>query len=170
MELKLFGISTATKLKNVSVVLLQDTAEGHLLPLVITPEEREEILRATNAGRKHSPMLALASTWNIRFERVVIELDTLKFPTCWLVTTHDGEERSTSLTPAEALSVAIRMHCPITMSREDFNALREDGADRVRIPLQRMSSALLQEALENAVEEEDFRTAAALRDEINRTK
>ncbi len=170
MELKIFGISTATNLKNICVILMQETEGKRLLPLIVTPEESKEVLKAAKTKSTHSPMLALASTWGIKFERITIEMDKQGVPTCWLTTSQDYAERTTCLSIAEALAVAVRMNCPITMSDEDFSIQYQDEMCRVNIPISRMNKELLQEALETAVKEEDFETAAVLRDEINRRK
>ncbi len=170
MELKLFGISTATNLKDICVAILQDKAEKRLLPLVITPEESKELMQATGKKQKHNTTLALASTWRINIDHVSIELDADGNLACWLVTNQNGEERQTSVTLAEALGLAVRMNCPIIMSEEDFFAQYIDENGMARIPLSRMSGELLQAALESAVKEENFEMAAKLRDEINLRK
>ncbi len=170
MELKLFGISSATNLKDISIAILQDRVGKRLLPLVITPEEGKELMRATGKKQKHDTTLALASTWRINIDYVNIELDGDGNLACWLVTNQNGEERQTSVMLVEALSVAARMNCPIMMSEEDFFAQYIDENGMARIPLSRMSNELLQAALESAVKEENFEMAAKLRDEINLRK
>ena len=72
----------------------------------------------------------------------------------------------------EALSLAYTFGCPITINNEllEQQYMREVGDGTYSIPVNSVNIEALEEALQRAVEDENYELASQLRDEIERRK
>lgn len=85
-----------------------------------------------------------------------------------------NEVASITVPVAEAVVAALEAHCAIWVSKDVFlrasRAQKGKDVQQMALPITAMSDKLLEEALKNAVDEENFELASFLHNEINRRK
>lgn len=80
-------------------------------------------------------------------------------------------ERTYEVNPAYGVTLCLLARCPIRMPRETCTLLVEKQSARsgqMSVPIVAMSAQLLRQAITNAVREDNFELASALRDELRR--
>lgn len=81
-----------------------------------------------------------------------------------------NEVVSMAVPMAEAVVAALEMRIPLWMERTQFEkqTIRQPSNDSMALPLAAMTEQLLEEALQAAVEEENFELAGILHDELKK--
>ena len=81
-----------------------------------------------------------------------------------------NEVVSIAVPMAEAVVAALDMRIPLWMERTQFEkqTIRQPSNDSMALPLAAMTEQLLEEALQAAVEEENFELAGILHDELKK--
>lgn len=85
-----------------------------------------------------------------------------------------NEMVSITVPVADAIVAALEAHCSIWVGKDVFlratRAQKGKDMQQMALPLTAMSNKLLEEALKNAVAEENFELASFLRDELSKRK
>ena len=73
---------------------------------------------------------------------------------------------------SDAIALALRFNCPIYTTEEILESehLHDLGEGKFSVPISSVSLQMLEEALQNAIEKEEYEQASQLRDEIRRRK
>ena len=84
----------------------------------------------------------------------------------------EGEEIKIDARTSDAIALALRFNCPIYTTEEILESehLHDLGEGKFSVPISSVSLQMLEEALQNAIEKEEYEQASQLRDEIRRRK
>lgn len=178
IELVPEGLTQSTSLNKARLIIFRDKDSGRHLPVLINSENYALIYRAfvKNDYRAMGLFKKLTEAFDIHLAGVFLtrdEGDTEMFAVLALVLRHpDGKVMTKELrvSMAEGFTAAMITGASFYITRYDFEQLynREMDGGRIAIPVAAMPRDLLQEALNQAVEGENFELASVLRDEIKK--
>lgn len=158
------------------MIILREKDGERVLPVLTTTSQAMQIMMRS---RLPLPMpvpitmaditLQLLRKFDIRLIRV--ELTAIKDGMffCNVVAEREGEERIVNFCPAhEGLELAVTTGCPIMIDEELFLAqyMHKNSDNSFAINISVMSRRMLEDALQNAVENENYEAASFLRDEL----
>ena len=154
VELHIEGLTRGRELHNAFIMVLQEEKSGRILPVLIEQEEYHMLMAAHRVG-----MVPLG----VRIQRPK-QGRTQALIDFALV----NEVVSMAIPVAEATVAALETHTSLWMLRETFERQMATPApkDAVALPLSAMTGKLLEEALQAAVEEDNFELARLPRDEL----
>ncbi|MBR1838202.1 MAG: UvrB/UvrC motif-containing protein [Bacteroidaceae bacterium] len=113
-------------------------------------------------------------TFGVKLHCVVIHNNTSDGGYCSELIMEQGSDmRHVRQRTGLGVSIAMGLGVPLQANRRYFDetaddAMQPDGTVQVKLPLKAMELTLLREALEEAVQKEQFEIASTLRDEIAR--
>lgn len=179
IELVPEGLTQSTSLNKAKLLIFRDKKSGRHLPVLINSKEYDLIY---NAFVKHDfssldLFHKLSEVFNIGICSVFISLGEKPGDISAIMGLDQFHEDCTkdfmgeiNVNIAEGFVAALMMKAPIYITAMDFARLynREMGDGRIAIPVASMPRDLLQEALNQAVEGENFELASVLRDEIKK--
>lgn len=172
IELQIVGLTRGVTLRNACILVLQAKGESNYLPVLISEEGHKRLARALNNGDYECSNMLLQLA-----EAMMIEADSVQIlppedgEFMGLITMKQfGEMAFLSVPIDQAMVFALNSGCPIKMERHMFNSMNRvpntEGA--MSLPLNGMSNELLNEALQAAVDAENFELASVLRDELRK--
>ncbi|MBR4922233.1 MAG: bifunctional nuclease family protein, partial [Bacteroidaceae bacterium] len=84
----------------------------------------------------------------------------------------DGEEIKIDSRTSDAVALALRYKCPMYTTEEIMESehLHDLGEGKFSVPITSVSMQMLEEALQKAIDNEEYEQASHLRDEIRRRK
>ena len=84
----------------------------------------------------------------------------------------DGEELKIDARTSDAVALSLRYNCPIYTSEEIMESehLHDLGEGKFSMPITSVSLQVLEEALQTAIDKEEYEQASYLRDEIRKRK
>lgn len=192
IALEIIGLSYSESQTGAYVLILGDKNSRQRLPIVIGGNEAQSIAMGVEKQKNARPLthdlfISLASTFNIKIREVVINRFREGVFFALLVCEQNGEICMIDSRPSDAIALAVRFGCDIFAYEsvmeeagivmddeealfEDNDASHEEMEDIYGDDPRPLSLAELEEQLQRAIEEEDYITAASIRDEINRRK
>lgn len=178
IELVPEALTQSTSLNKARLIIFRDKDSGRHLPLLISDENFELIFRAFVKNDYSSMKLfsKMARAFSIQLAGVFLVRDEDNgevYAMLALVERHSDNTlitRELRVSLAEGFTAALMMGASFFITRHDFDHLynREMDGGRVAIPVAAMPRDLLQEALNQAVEGDNFELASVLRDEIRK--
>ena len=177
LQLEINGIAHSNDEQN-SLVLLKEKNGQRMFP-VMTSRRRAMLLLA-RAGL-HATLPAPPSVAdickqmmshfdvNIRYVRLTTIHDGKCF--CSVVGEHGGEDHVVNYCQAsDGLIIAVTFNCPIVIDDAlmDLQYMRSVGDSGFSMNINTLSRNMLSDALQHAIDIEDYETASALRDELRR--
>ncbi len=170
-------LTRSTTLKHACLLVMCEKDGTRHLPFVINENDFNRLQRAFANDDTHQVDIAakLADAFNITLSNVSIVYDEQGKPKTVCHFVHDDpcligapRNRSVEMGIADGIITAMGMKADILMSATLFNSLYERNPQegRVAIPMHAMTDELLEEALQQAVKEENYELASKLRDEL----
>lgn len=164
------GLTRGVSLQEAYFLMLRDKEGKRFLPALLDKEEYEQIILAINQKKYPSTRLMslLAHRYNIKLESVHVFYPPHGNLSASLIFNNQVTTERIACDIAEGIIAALNNNSPILMQRSMFEEqiLRQKGEGQVSMPITAMNMKLLEEALQAAVEQENFELASVLRDEI----
>ena len=175
-EFKVATISKGLGLNNLYIIVLKEKGGRQLFPLLINAEQKITFFALIN-NTSFSSLSLLKTIQNIFFDSgLILEECTL----CELVSegynarlllNRDGVMIETKTDAVTGMLFALYFRSPIYIEDQLLEGLTDEGnGELFSIPIKTLSNELLKEALDDAVQNEQYDIASILRDEINRRK
>lgn len=169
------GLTHGTSL-DAYVAILRADEEDLLFPVLLDKEGHTLVHRAL-MERDFTPtrlMIKLARRMGFDVDGVRIARPSDGSMKAFIDFTHDDGDITSSLSvsASEGLLTAIDAAVPIYVLREaaELQKKHPQQGDAVALPLTAMSDALIEQALEEAVQNDQFELATVLRDELRKRK
>lgn len=176
IQMKIHGMSTSIQPADAYALVLEEIdGKGRKLPVIIGPLEAQAIKVTMVKYRTPRPMthdlfISFAEKMGVRIRKIVIYRVKDGIFYSYIHLDKEGEEIKIDSRTSDAIALALRSGCPIYANREildnEFMGDMGDGAFSVTINM--VSIDMLKEALQKAVEAENYEQASQLRDEIRR--
>lgn len=172
IELHVEGLTRGRELHHACILVLHEKNGNKFLPILLNHKGYEIVTAALQNGdftpshMMHQLTIRLGIVpMGIRIMRPV------KGETQALIDfALTNEVVSMAVPIAEAVVAALEMRIPLWMERTQFarQTIRQPSRDTMALPLAAMTEQLLEEALQAAVEEENFELAGILHDELKK--
>ncbi len=159
------------------LLILKEVGGKRLMPVLADKREAEDLLFASNREPKfHAPwtqvMKALGVQFGLIVEGVILsEIRNSRY-LAQVQMQHEGTPMSMEMDAIQALIMALTFRCPIFIEEELFERQynRSDAQGAVSLPIDALTVPMLEDALRDAIREENYELASHLRDEINRRR
>lgn len=171
ISFEVVGVTTGTTLPDACMLLMREqTGPRRHFTVLVSREEYNQLKSALMRKDFSSTrlMTELAGVFSIEIRRIQIcYIPGGKFSARIYLKMGD-EERIMETEVATAVLLALETKRTVSVSRDEFNRLYmgESPEGEVKIPLPSMQTELLRQALELAVQEDNFELASQLRDEL----
>lgn len=176
IELTVQEVSKGITYKGIYVLLLKELDGERRMPVMIGAEEAKNIVQNLRTHLVREGMgdilHSVLNLYAILLDEVLIyKVDGGVFR-AFLFFKKEGLIERLDVRASDAVALSLVCHCPIYIVRSLFERqyMREIGGGAVSFPINSLSIALLEEALANAIREENYELASQLRDEIRRRK
>lgn len=170
VELHIEGLTRGRELHNAFIMVLQEEKSGRILPVLIEQEEYHTLLAALRDHDYTPSKLMNQLAHRVGMVPVGVRIQRPKQGRTQALIDFAlvNEIVSMAVPVAEAAVAALETHTSLWMLRETFERQMATPApkDAVALPLSAMTGKLLEEALQAAVEEDNFELARVLRDEL----
>lgn len=172
IQLKVEGLTRGRELHDAYILVLRAKDRGTFFPVLLEQEGYNQIFAALQEKR-----FTCSQLMNKLAARVGMTMLGVR-----LMKPHHGKTQalidfelinelvSITVPAAEAVVAALETHSPIWVQKEAFERQARLGhsSQSMALPISAMTEKLLKEALNAAVEEENFELASILRDELNK--
>ena len=188
IKLEILGLSTSQAQSGSFALVLGEKTGKRRLPIIIGMFEAQSIAIEIEKIKPNRPLThdlfkELATRTNMEVKEVVItSLKEGVFFSTILVKTMLGEDIELDSRPSDAIAISLRFNAPIyalevVMSEagiilgeddEEFDEITTEDAESGKDELSTMPLDELKNQLDEAIENEDYETAAKLRDELSK--
>ncbi len=170
------GLTRGARLNEAYILIFREVEGMRCMAALISPEEYNEVRRMMQGAANEiaRTLRNTLDTFGIKLHCVVIHNNTRNNDYCTeLVLQQDSDVRTVRQSVGVGTVIAMQLHVPLQVGKPYFESMagegmKEDGTMEVRVPFTAMDKQLLEEAMEQAVKEDNFEMAKALRDEIAR--
>lgn len=159
------------------ILLMRDAESGRTLPLLLNTTDFKKIHDLISSdGLKTSPHLSsiICDLFQIEIDVVIISTEGAGKYTTHIVARQGGDVRETEADLSTGLYAAMTSGAQIEMLRTLFDALTRHGGieegGKVAIPIVALTDELLGEALQSAIENDNYELAAVISNECNKRK
>ena len=177
VELKIHGMSSTLYPADAYALVLEEGNGGRKLPIIIGHLEAQAIkvmLIKYEAPRPltHDLFPVLTMHLNTELKKIVIYKAKNGVFYSYLYFDKEGGEFKIDARTSDAVALALRYKCPIYTTQEIMESehLRDMGEGKFSVPISSVSLQMLEEALQHAIEKEEYEQASQLRDEIRKRK
>lgn len=200
VQLSIIGLTYSQTQNNAYALLLREDEGPRRLPIVIGAFEAQSIAIALEKDIQpprpltHDLFTSLALNFNIYLKEIMIHKLEEGIFYSHLVCEQNGEIKKIDSRTSDAVALALRFNCPIftyenildkagiiledkivktTKKTKEKITPKQKNNDLIKSTaynLNRLSDAALNEKMKQALEKEDYKLAAAIRDELNRRK
>lgn len=198
VQLSITGLTYSQTQNNAYALLLREDNGPRRLPIVIGAFEAQSIAIALEKDIKpprpltHDLFTSFALNFNVYLKEIMIHKLEEGIFYSHLVCEQNGEIKKIDSRTSDAVALALRFNCPIftyesilekagiiledkniksAKKSKGKNTPKQKNKDLIKSTtynLNRLSDTALNEKLKQAVEKEDYKLAAAIRDELNR--
>lgn len=193
IKLNILGLSVSQSQSGAYALVLAEEAGDRRIPIIIGPIEAQSIAIQLEGLKPPRPLTHdlfknMASAFDIYISEIIIyKLEEGIFYS-ELVCMKDGKQIIIDSRTSDAVALALRFSCPIYTTEDILERAgiviefeNEQGQQEWHQPVSeefnkgkyeygKYTSAELSEMLTNAVKDEDYEKASAIRDEINRRR
>lgn len=170
------GLTRGSKLNDVYILILREMLGMRCMAMIVSPEEFKMISAAMQGEKSELArvMRNTLDTFGIKLHCAVFHNNTTNNEYCAeLLMQQGGDVRSVRQGIGAATVLAMELNVPLQVSRQYFDtmtggAVHGNGTVEVRVPFTAMDKQLLEEAMREAVKNDNFEMAQALRDELRR--
>lgn len=178
IELEVHGLAATTSDDSRSMIILREKGGDRILPVTMSTRRA-----ATLAMRAQIPLpipvaATVADAYNLLLLKFGVNIKRVHITSifngvflCNICAELNGEEQVLeTCQAADGLVMAVTAVCPITIDSELFEAqyMRKTGENSFAMNINVLTQKMLQDALEQAVKNENFEIATILRDELAR--
>lgn len=175
ITLQVHYLTRGTQLAHAHILMLKHTDSELHLPVLITEDETEALKKAVEKGVSEEVGLALKmlKSLNANIESIHIVPDLPgRYHAVVTMQTAMPSQHTMTCSVVKGVCLSMTTGCPLLMSKDDFMQFQGQVKDngQVAFPLPAMTDGLLNEALQVAVDEENYELAATLHKEIQTRK
>ena len=177
VELKIHDMSSTLYPADAYALVLEEVEGGRKLPIIIGHLEAQAIkvmMVKYQAPRPltHDLFPTLTLHLGATLKQIVIYKAKDDVFYSYLYFDKEGEEFKIDARTSDAVALALRYKCPMytTESIMDSEHLHDMGKGKFSVPISSVSLQMLEEALQSAIEKEEYEQASQLRDEIRKRK
>lgn len=169
--LEVGGMTRGVSLREAFILLLRERGGMRHVPLLINRQDADLLQQAMTSGdfTAVKPLLALADKFGLQPVNASISWVAGKgYRMRVRFGSDDAGFREITVSMGIGICIALKTSTPVRMKRSDFEAQygRQGRNGLVALPISTMNNDLLREALQAAVEDENFELASQIRDEI----
>lgn len=176
IELKINAMAGSAASKNDVFIILKEVDGERILPIAMN---RFKAMATMARNAIHLPSLApenalaavieMMERFEITLKKVVLTTvkDGIFF--CDIIATHENNEHSVSLCrAADGLELAVRAKCPILITDELLEAqyMQRITDNSYAMNISTVTGTMLKDALNHALQHEDYEAASKIRDEL----
>ena len=177
VELKIHDMSTTLYPADAYALVLEEVEGGRKLPIIIGHLEAQAIkvmMVKYQAPRPltHDLFPTLTMHLGADLKKIVIYKAKDGVFYSYLYFDKDGEEFKIDARTSDAVALALRYKCPMYTTEKIMESehLHDLGKGKFSVPITSVSLQMLEEALQSAIEKEEYEQASQLRDEIRKRK
>ena len=177
VELKIHDMSTTLYPADAYALVLEEVDGGRKLPIIIGQQEAQAIkvmMMKYQPPRPstHDLFPTLTMHMGATLKQIVIYKAKDGVFYSYLYFDKEGEEIKIDARTSDAVALALRYKCPMytTQSIMESEHLHDMGEGKFSVPISSVSLQMLEEALQSAIEKEEYEQASQLRDEIRKRK
>ena len=177
VELKIHDMSTTLYPADAYALVLEEVDGGRKLPIIIGQQEAQAIKVMMMKYQPPRPLThdlfqTLTMHLGATLKQIVIYKAKDGVFYSYLYFDKEGEEIKIDARTSDAVALALRYKCPMytTQSIMESEHLHDMGKGKFSVPISSVSLQMLEEALQSAIEKEEYEQASQLRDEIRKRK
>ena len=177
VELKIHDMSTTLYPADAYALVLEEVDGGRKLPVIIGQQEAQAIKVMMMKYQPPRPLTHdLFSTLTMHLGATLKQIVIYKAKDgvfySYLYFDKEGEEIKIDARTSDAVALAMRYNCPMYTTKDimDIEHLHDMGEGKFSVPITSVSLEMLEEALQAAIEKEEYELASQLRDEIRKRK
>ena len=177
VELKIHDMSTTLYPADAYALVLEEVDGGRKLPIIIGQQEAQAIKVMMMKYQPPRPFThdlfpTLTMHLGATLKQIVIYKAKDGVFYSYLYFDKEGEEIKIDARTSDAVALALRYKCPMytTQSIMESEHLHDMGEGKFSVPISSVSLQMLEEALQSAIEKEEYEQASQLRDEIRKRK
>ena len=177
VELKIHDMSTTLYPADAYALVLEEVDGGRKLPVIIGQQEAQAIKVMMMKYQPPRPFThdlfpTLTMHLGATLKQIVIYKAKDGVFYSYLYFDKEGEEIKIDARTSDAVALALRYKCPMytTQSIMESEHLHDMGEGKFSVPISSVSLQMLEEALQSAIEKEEYEQASQLRDEIRKRK
>lgn len=177
VELKIHDMSTTLYPADAYALVLDEVDGGRKLPIIIGQQEAQAIKVMMMKYQPPRPLThdlfqTLTMHLGVTLKQIVIYKAKDGVFYSYLYFDKEGEEIKIDARTSDAVALALRYKCPMytTQSIMESEHLHDMGEGKFSVPISSVSLQMLEEALQSAIEKEEYEQASQLRDEIRKRK
>ena len=177
VELKIHDMSTTLYPADAYALVLEEVDGGRKLPIIIGQQEAQAIKVMMMKYQPPRPLThdlfqTLTMQLGATLKQIVIYKAKDGVFYSYLYFDKEGEEIKIDARTSDAVALALRYKCPMytTQSIMESEHLHDMGEGKFSVPISSVSLQMLEEALQTAIEKEEYEQASQLRDEIRKRK
>ena len=177
VELKIHDMSTTLYPADAYALVLDEVDGGRKLPIIIGQQEAQAIKVMMMKYQPPRPLThdlfqTLTMHLGATLKQIVIYKAKDGVFYSYLYFDKEGEEIKIDARTSDAVALALRYKCPMytTQSIMESEHLHDMGEGKFSVPISSVSLQMLEEALQSAIEKEEYEQASQLRDEIRKRK
>ncbi len=175
IEVKVHDMSSTIRPADAYALVLEEKHGYRKLPVIIGSIEAQAIKIAMNGYKISRPLthdlfVALTDRLGVFLKKMVIYMVKDGVFYSYLYFDNYGEEVRIDSRTSDAVALALRYGAPIFTTRQIMEAehMHEERNGAFSVTINMVNVDMLREALQKAIEEENYEQASKLRDEINR--
>ena len=177
IELKIHDMSSTLYPADAYALVLEEVDGGRKLPVIIGQQEAQAIKVMMMKYQPPRPLThdlfqTLTMHLGATLKQIVIYKAKDGVFYSYLYFDKEGEEIKIDARTSDAVALALRYKCPMytTQSIMESEHLHDMGEGKFSVPISSVSLQMLEEALQSAIEKEEYEQASQLRDEIRKRK
>ena len=177
IELKIHDMSSTLHPADAYALVLEEVDGGRKLPIIIGRQEAQAIKVmmvkfAPPRPLTHDLFPPLTAHLGVVLKKILIYRAKDGVFYSYLYFDKDGEEIRIDSRTSDAVALALRYKCPMYTTEEIMESehLHDLGEGKFSVPITSVSMQMLEEALQKAIDNEEYEQASHLRDEIRKRK
>ena len=177
VELKIHDMSTTLYPADAYALVLEEVDGGRKLPIIIGHLEAQAIKVMMLKYQVPRPLThdlfpTLTMKLGAFLKQIVIYKAKDGVFYSYLYFDKEGEEIKIDSRTSDAVALALRYNCPMYTTQDimDIEHLHDMGDGKFSVPITSVSLEMLEEALQAAIDKEEYEQASQLRDEIRKRK
>lgn len=177
IELKIHDMSTTLHPADAYALVLEEVEGNRKLPIIIARQEAQAIKVMMVKYLPPRPLThdlfpILTKYLGAVLKKILIYKAKDGVFYSYLCFEKEGEEFKIDSRTSDAVALALRYNCPMYTTEEIMESehLHELGEGKFSVPITSVSLQMLEEALQAAIEKEEYEQASQLRDEIRKRK